>query len=101
MYMTRAHFIGRMNEIRKTTVRTGATLGANSTIVCGNTIGRFAFVGAGVVVTRDVPDHAVVYGNPARQAGWICECGHSLDNSLACQACGSNYALTPSGIDKL
>ncbi len=94
-------FIGRMNEIRKTTVRTGATLGANSTIVCGNTIGRFAFVGAGAVVTRDVPDHAVVYGNPARQAGWICECGHTLDNSLACQACGSSYALTPSGIDKL
>lgn len=83
--------IPRMGEIRPTLVRRGATLGANSTIVCGTTIGRYAFVGAGAVVTESIPDHALVVGNPARQKGWVCECGSRLDESLCCPACGGGY----------
>src|SRR5881227_1478258 len=73
----RSH-VSRKHEYRKTLVRRGATLGANSTIVCGHTIGAFAFVGAGAVVTRDVPAYALVLGNPARVTGWICQCGVKL-----------------------
>ncbi|MBF0187277.1 MAG: Gfo/Idh/MocA family oxidoreductase [Magnetococcales bacterium] len=87
----RAH-IKRMDELRPTRVCKGASLGANSTIVCGTTIGRYAFVGAGAVVTKDVPDHALVVGNPARISGWICSCGTKLDASLVCEACGSVFA---------
>jgi UDP-2-acetamido-3-amino-2,3-dideoxy-glucuronate N-acetyltransferase len=71
--------IGRMDELRPTLVRRGATLGANSTIVCGVMIGEYAFIGAGAVVVRDVPDHALVVGNPARIIGWMCACGRRLD----------------------
>ncbi len=81
---------------KKTLVKEGASLGANSTIVCGNTIGRHAFVGAGAVVTRDVPDYALVVGVPARQKGWACECGEILprfDASIACPRCGMKYVL--------
>ena len=63
---------------RPTLVRRGASIGANSTIVCGITIGRYAFIGAGAVVTRDVPDYALIYGNPAKQRGWMCACGIKL-----------------------
>jgi UDP-2-acetamido-3-amino-2,3-dideoxy-glucuronate N-acetyltransferase len=70
--------IRRMEELRPTLVRRGATLGANSTVVCGVTIGEYAFVGAGAVVVKDVPDHALVVGNPARTIGWMCACGHRL-----------------------
>lgn len=83
--------IPRMGEIKPTLVRRGATLGANSTIVCGTTIGRYSFVGAGAVVTGNIPDHALVVGNPARQKGWVCECGVRLDESLACPGCGVGY----------
>ena len=76
-----------------TIVRPGATIGANATIVCGSTIGKHAFVAAGTVVTRDVADHALVRGNPARQAGWICECGEALDDDLRC-ICERKYRLT-------
>ncbi|MDD5557986.1 MAG: DapH/DapD/GlmU-related protein [bacterium] len=78
-----------------TLVREGATLGANATILCGITIGRHAFVGAGAVVTRDVPDHALVCGNPARLAGWVCRCGARLApraGRAACGRCGRRYA---------
>jgi len=91
--------IRRMDQARKTLVRTGATLGANSTIVCGNTIGRYAFVGAGAVVTREVPDHALVVGNPARQIGWMCECGVQLDEGLSCPDCGKSYKEKGEAID--
>ena len=67
----------------------GATLGANATIRCGITIGKQAFIGAGAVVTRDVPDHALVYGNPAVQKGWVCHCGGKLNDRFQCEECGS------------
>lgn len=86
--------IVRKHEYRPTLVRRGATLGANCTVLCGHTIGAYAFVGAGAVVTKDVPDYALVLGNPARQAGWMCRCGTRLNagnSSFACRACGAGY----------
>ena len=83
--------IPRKHEIRPTLVKKGATLGANCTILCGHTIGCHAFVGAGAVVTDDVPDYALVYGNPARVQGWMCRCGHRLDETLGCSRCGRQY----------
>lgn len=87
----RAH-IRRMDEIKETLVKQGATLGANCTIVCGVTIGKYAFVGAGSVVTRNIPDYALVYGCPAKQHGWVCECGEKLSSELLCPVCGHLYA---------
>ena len=80
--------IRRMDEIRPTVVKKGATIGANATIVCGVTIGRYAFVGAGAVVTEDVKDQALMVGNPARQIGWVCECGEKVRENGECQRCG-------------
>ena len=74
-----------------TLIRRGATIGANATILCGLTIGRWAFVGAGAVVTHDVPDHVLVYGNPARPHGFMCRCGRKLTPELACAVCGAVY----------
>lgn len=88
--------IPRMTELRKTLVKKGATIGANSTIVCGTTIGRYAFIGAGAVVTRDVPDYALVVGNPAKQSGWICRCGEKIvskKNKATCGICKTEYVL--------
>ncbi|MGB2755626.1 MAG: DapH/DapD/GlmU-related protein [Phycisphaerae bacterium] len=95
VYNPRA-FISRKHEYRKTLVKRGATLGANSTIVCGITIGRYAFVGAGAVVNRDVPDFALVAGVPAKPIGWMCKCGVRLKfegTKAACAACGEAYRL--------
>lgn len=83
--------IRRMEEIRKTLVKKGATIGANATVVCGVTIGQYAFVGAGAVITEDVRDHALVVGNPGRQIGWICECGVRLNNRGTCPVCNKQY----------
>jgi UDP-2-acetamido-3-amino-2,3-dideoxy-glucuronate N-acetyltransferase len=83
--------VSRQDAYEPTLVRRGATIGANATIVCGNSIGAFAFVGAGAVVTADVPDHALVVGNPARRAGWMCRCGARLPADLACAECGDRY----------
>lgn len=80
--------IRKMDQVRPTLVKHGATLGANCTIVCGVTIGRYAFVGAGAVITRDVSDHALVVGNPAGQIGWVCACGERLPEDLLCLSCG-------------
>ena len=91
--------ISRQDKYEKTFVRTGATLGANSTIVCGITIGKFAFVSAGAVVTKDVPDYALVVGTPARHIGWVCACGVRLqekDDTFQCGECGEGYSLTGS-----
>lgn len=90
--------IRRMDEARPTLIKKGASLGANSTIVCGITVGRYAFVGAGAVVTRDVPDHALVFGNPARLRGWVCVCGEKLDSDLVCRACKMRYHHTGDGL---
>lgn len=87
--------IERKNEYKPTLVKKGATLGANCTILCGTTIGRYAFIGAGAVVTRDVPDFALVVGVPARLLGWVCRCGEKLpprkNRSVACKSCGKTY----------
>ena len=86
----------RKDEYKQTLVRRGASLGANSTIVCGVTIGQYAFVGAGTVVTRDVADYALVVGNPARQTGWMCRCGIKLQvegASARCGTCGAVYRM--------
>jgi UDP-2-acetamido-3-amino-2,3-dideoxy-glucuronate N-acetyltransferase len=90
----RSH-VSRKHEYKKTHVGRGATIGANATIVCGNTIGRYAFIGAGAVITRDIADYAMVYGNPGRRTGWVCHCGVKLDftggDSAECGACGKRY----------
>ena len=86
------------DEFAPTRVCRGASIGANATVVCGLTIGSFALVGAGAVVTRDVPSHALVVGNPAALAGWVCECGRSLDGRLSC-TCGRRYRRTDGGIE--
>src|SRR5699024_7910300 len=78
-------------KITPTYVKRGASIGANATIVCGNTIGEFAMVGSGSVVTKDVPAHALVVGNPARQIGWVCRCGHKLNEAFKCTVCGDVY----------
>ena len=93
VYNPRAH-IRRMDELRPTLARKGATLGANCTIVCGHTIGSYAFIGAGAVVTNDVPDFALMVGNPARRKGWMCACGIQISfakDEAVCQACGRKY----------
>jgi UDP-2-acetamido-3-amino-2,3-dideoxy-glucuronate N-acetyltransferase len=92
--------VNRKNEFKQTLVKQGATLGANSTIVCGNTIGKHAFVGAGAVVTKNILDYALVVGIPARQLGWMSEYGEKLDLPLTgdghekCPCTGTEYILT-------
>lgn len=100
VYNPRA-FIERKHEFRKTLVKKGATIGANATIVCGATIGSYALVGAGAVVKKDVSDHAIVVGIPARQIGWACKCGVTLkqfkNNLFKCDSCRADYKFK--GID--
>lgn len=87
-------FIERKSEYRETRIGKGASVGANATIICGHSIGRYALVGAGSVVTRDVPDYAMVVGNPARVKGYVCRCGCKLqlDGGVGvCEACGDRY----------
>ena len=87
-------FIERKNEYRRTVVKKGASIGANATIVCGHDIGRYAFVGAGAVVTKTVPDYAMVYGCPAEVKGYVCQCGEQLNfqaGRAACPACDKQY----------
>jgi UDP-2-acetamido-3-amino-2,3-dideoxy-glucuronate N-acetyltransferase len=86
--------VSRKHEYQRTLVRRGATIGANATVVCGATLGRYCFVGAGAVVTKDVPDYALVTGVPAKLAGWMCECGMKLVEEimqLECPACRRQY----------
>ena len=78
---------------KKTLVKHGASIGANATIVCGHTIGRWAMIAAGAVVTKDVPDYALMAGVPAKQIGWVCECGLPLKEGHKCPQCGREYEL--------
>lgn len=96
--------VSRKNEYTRTLVREGATIGANATIVCGNTIGRYAFIGAAALVTDDVPDHALVFGAPARIRGWMCECGEKLifkGTLAACKRCKGKYHKTNKFLKKI
>ena len=90
----RSH-VSRKHEFKPTLVKKGTTIGANATIVCGNTMGEYAFVGAGSVVTKDIPDYALVYGNPAKIQGWVCECGTKLEfdrnKQAECSACHKRF----------
>ena len=83
---------------KKTLVKEGASIGANATVVCGHTIGRWALIGAGAIVTSDVPDHALMLGVPARRVGWACECGELLDEGLICTKCARKYHENSSGL---
>ncbi len=84
-------FISRKHEFKQTIVHKGATVGANSTLICGHNIGKYAMVGAGTVVAHDVPDYTLVVGNPDRKKGFVCECGCRLDDDLKCVKCGKKY----------
>lgn len=98
----RSH-VSRKNEYRKTLLKRGCSIGANSTIVCGHTIGRYALIGAGSVVTKDVPDYALVKGNPARLSGYVCACGEKLffdGDSAACK-CGKKYIKTEDSVKEI
>ena len=96
----------RRHEYQRTLVGRGASLGANCTVVCGHEIGKYAFVGAGAVVTKNVPPYALVVGNPARIIGWMCECGVKLAPGMApperaqCESCGAEYTLTRDGLER-
>lgn len=85
--------VERKNEFLKTLAKKGTTIGANVTIVCGVTLGEYCFIGAGAVVTKDVPPYACVVGNPARPIGWCCACGEKLPKTLQCARCGLRYQL--------
>lgn len=97
--------VNRRGEYLRTVVKKGASIGANATIVCGHDIGRYAFIGAGAVVTREVPDYALVVGNPARQTGWMSEYGHKLkfdpQGLATCPESGQHYELTGGVVRKL
>lgn len=89
----RARFPKGPAGYKKTIVRHDATIGANATIVCGHELGAYCTIAAGAVVTRDVPPHALMAGVPARQVGWVCECGQVLDQGLSCRDCARQYTL--------
>jgi UDP-2-acetamido-3-amino-2,3-dideoxy-glucuronate N-acetyltransferase len=97
--------VNRRDQYAKTHVGQGASIGANATIVCGHDIGKFAFIGAGAVVTKNVPDYALVIGNPARQAGWMSEYGHKLafdaDGKAVCQESGQQYRLSDGRVTRI
>jgi UDP-2-acetamido-3-amino-2,3-dideoxy-glucuronate N-acetyltransferase len=99
IYNPRAE-ISKMDQVRPTMVKKGATIGANATIVCGTTLGKYSFIGAGAVVTHNVPNHALVLGNPARQIGWMCECGERLSEDLDCLTCGRQYQKSATGLTR-
>lgn len=97
--------VNRKNQYEKTIVKRGASIGANATIVCGHSIGMFAFIGAGAVVTKEVPDYALVVGNPAKQTGWMSEYGRKLqfnkDGFATCSESGEKYQLKDKTVIKL
>lgn len=96
VYNPRSHVV-RKNEYRKTLVKNGATIGANATVVCGVTIGEYSFIGAGAVIKSDVLPYAIMVGVPARQIGWMCQCGVKLEPSYQCK-CGLQYGLVDNNL---
>jgi UDP-2-acetamido-3-amino-2,3-dideoxy-glucuronate N-acetyltransferase len=98
----RSH-IPRKNEYQPTLVRRGSTIGANATIVCGTTLGEYSFIGAGTVVTKDVPAYGLMVGVPARRVGWMCQCGMRLPDSGdgSCKSCGETYRSHGNSIERL
>lgn len=86
-------FISKKHEFMKTVVKKGATIGANATVVCGHTIGKYSMVGAGTVVTHDVDDYSLVVGNPDRHIGFVCVCGCQLNDEYRCTRCGKEYEM--------
>ena len=102
----RSH-VPRKNEYQRTLVKRGASIGANTTIVCGHTIGQYAFIGAAAVVTKDVPDFALIVGNPGRISGWMCACGIKLASGKTppadaqCATCGAKYRVSGDGLVKI
>ncbi|MGD9384217.1 MAG: Gfo/Idh/MocA family oxidoreductase [Desulfobacterales bacterium] len=97
IYNPRAE-IRKMDQVRPTLVKKGATIGANSTILCGITLGRYSFIGAGSLVNKNVPDYALVVGNPAKQIGWACQCGERLKEDLECLSCKKRFEKEPEGL---
>ena len=93
--------ISKMDQVRPTRVKKGATIGANATVVCGITLGCYCFIGAGSLVNKNVPDHALVVGNPAKQIGWTCLCGERLTQNLRCPNCGSRFKKQSEGLVQL
>ena len=97
----RAKYPKSSARYKRTLIKEGASIGANATVVCGHTIGRWALIGAGAVVTSNVPDHALMLGIPARQKGWVCECGELLGEDLCCTACNRKYRQTENGLKEV
>jgi len=93
--------VSRRDEYKTTLVKHGATIGANATIVCGVTLGSYSFIGAGAVVTKDVPAYALVVGNPAERIGWMSKTGERLDDTLRCPVTGAQYEETQDGLKEL
>tara|TARA_Y100000588_G_scaffold43206_1_gene41112 strand:- start:17 stop:586 length:570 start_codon:yes stop_codon:yes gene_type:complete len=96
--LTPRSFVERKDEFEPTLVCQGASIGANATILCGTTVGQYAMIGAGAVVTRDVPDHALVVGNPSRQIGWVSRTGERLGADLVCPRTGECYREAEAGL---
>ena len=90
VYNPRAE-LRKMDQVKATLVKKGTTIGANATIICGVTLGKYSFIGAGSVVTKDIDGYALAMGNPAQLIGQMCECGERIDESLSCPVCGKNY----------
>ena len=97
IYNPRAE-IRKMDQVKPTLVKKGATIGANATVICGITLGRYSFIGAGSLVNKNVPDYALVVGNPVKQIGWACECGERLADDLECISCGKHYVKKEDGL---
>lgn len=100
----RSH-VSRKDEYKTTLLKQGCSLGANSTVICGNSIGKYALVGAGGVVTKDVPDYAIVVGNPAKIIGYVCNCGQKIsfnnENNSVCKSCGRKYRINKQKVEEI
>lgn len=100
----RSH-VSRKDEYKTTLLKQGCSLGANSTVICGNSIGKYALVGAGSVVTKDVPDYAIVAGNPAKIIGYVCNCGQKIsfnnEYNSVCKSCGRKYRINKQKVEEI